>query len=133
MKHNLSEIVEYINTDNVRFKEPYIEKRNIKVGNFYIIAHINKDYRKLDACKILFDIVGSIDSESLPDYGFIITPHDDACTNVYIGLVEDISNSIPSGSYNVCSKCGGQNVTKISEDGELFIECLDCGNIIKKE
>ena len=45
MKHNLSEIVEYINTDNVRFKEPYIEKRNIKVGNFYIIAlYIRESY-----------------------------------------------------------------------------------------
>ena len=133
MQHNLSEIVEYINTDNVRFKESYIEKRNIKVGNFYIIAHINKDYRKLDACKILFDIVKSIDSESIPDYGFIITPHNDTCTYVYIGLVEDITNNIPSGLYNVCSKCSGENVIKISEDGELYVECLDCGNIIKKE
>ena len=34
---------------------------------------------------------------------------------------------------NVCSKCSGENVIKISEDGELYVECLDCGNIIKKE
>ena len=73
-----------------------------------------------------------VNSESIPDYGFIITPHNDTCTNVYIGLVEDITNNIPSGLYNVCSKCSGENVIKISEDGELYVECLDCGNIIKK-